>query len=64
MTNIKQKRNTAKSKVQGACIESWDRFVCRIDDGVYGNENSAFKLIKYLNRKKKDVAQINVINER
>ena len=46
----KIKRNTTKTIVSKAHKESWDRFTCKIEVDIFGEQNMAYKELKHLNQ--------------
>jgi hypothetical protein len=57
----KIKRNIAKTILSKTHKESWDRFICRIESDIFGEQSMACKVLKHLNRKNKDTIEINNI---
>jgi hypothetical protein len=43
--------------------ESWDRFICRIEADIFGEQSVAYKVLKHLNRTNKDTIEINNIED-
>ena len=41
--------------------ESWDRFICRIESDVFGEQNMAYKVLKHLSQTNEDTIEINNI---
>ena len=60
----KTKRNTAEIIVSKAHKESWDRFICKIEADIFGEPNTAYKVLKHLNRTKKDTIENNNIEDK
>ena len=57
------KRNMAKTVVSKTHKESWDRFICRIEAGIFGEKSLAYKVLKHLNQTNKDTIEINNIED-
>jgi hypothetical protein len=44
----KIKRNMAKNIVSKTHKEFWDRFICRIETHIFGEQNIAYTVLKHL----------------
>jgi hypothetical protein len=53
----------AKTIVSKTHKESWDRFICRIEADIFGEQSMAYKVLKHLNRANKDTIEINNIED-
>jgi len=56
-------RNMAKTVVSKTYKESWDRFICGIEDDIFCEQSMAYKVLKHLNRTNKDTIEINNIED-
>ena len=54
----------AKTIVSKTHKESWDRFICRIESDIFGEQNMTYKVLKHLNQTNKDMIEINNIQDR
>jgi hypothetical protein len=57
------KRNMVKTIVSKTHKESWDRFICRIEAGIFGEHSMAYKVLTHLSRTNKDSIEINNIED-
>ena len=53
----------AKTVVSKTHKESWDRFICRIESDISGEQNMAYRVLKHLNQTNKDTIEINNIED-
>ena len=53
----------AKTIVSKTHKESWDRFICRIESDISGEQNMAYRVLKHLNQTNKDTIEINNIED-
>jgi Glu-tRNA(Gln) amidotransferase subunit E-like FAD-binding protein len=57
LETYKIKRNMAKTIVSKTHKESWNRFMCRIEVDIFGEQSMAYKVLKHLNRTNKDTIE-------
>lgn len=61
--DYKEKRNKVKSISKKLKEEHWDKLISNIEDDVHGRQEMAYKLMKYMNKEEREMANINVIEE-
>jgi hypothetical protein len=58
------KSNKAKTIVNKAHQESWERFIAMIENDVHGRQTLAYKVMRYLNSEERDTAKLDIIQEK
>ena len=54
----------AKAIVSETYKESWDRFMCRRESDISGEQNMAYRVLKHLSQTNKDKIEINNIEDK
>jgi len=64
LKTYKIKRNMAKTIVSKTHKESWNRFICRIEVHIFGEQSMDYKVLKHLNRTNKDTIEISNLDDK
>ncbi len=60
----KKARNKVKTIIRKAHADSWERFIGRIENDIYGRKTLAYKVMKTLNSNERENVQINAIEKK